>query len=347
MQRVGLPLLALILGAVVTVWLVARHRIVQDALRPLPGIVPPPAPAMDVLAPPRLPHCILAIQSGGTHVLATLRYLQRIHAVKPHLFRSVTCYAGTSMGSVVATLLALGYTPTQILSLVVEEAPHTLQRSVLWRLLTLDGVYRSRFNTRRMQRWLSVVYGDVRLRDLRQLVLVPATMDDGEIVTYHNFPGSPHGDMMVREIVMASCAAPVMLPPHKRRLDGALFAPSPGLHALLLLLQSYPSLSLQQVCMLCLGTHSPLSVRMPAQPGFWWYLRHAGYAVNIAIQSNRRSIHRHLLALLGDRCCIVDLPIPAELSSAWDGSLATQLVNVGSQYPLVLPWLDRHLTPDR
>ncbi len=344
MQRAALPLLGVLLGAVVAVWLVARHRIVQESRRPLPRIEPPPAPAMDVRAPPSSPHYILAIQSGGTHVLATLRYLQRIHAVKPALFRHLTCYAGTSMGSVVATLLALGHTPTQILALVAEEAPHTLQRSVLWRLLTLDGVYRSRFNTQRMQRWLRTVYGDTRLADVKQLVLVPATMDDGQIVTYHNFPGSPHGAVLVRDIVMASCAAPVMLPPHKRRLDGALFAPSPGLHALLLLLQSYPQLALQQVGMLCLGTHSPLSVRMPARPGLWWYLLHARHAINIAIQSNRRSIHRHLLALLGERCRVVDIPIPPELSSAWDGSTIAQLVNVGSQYPLVLPWLDRHFS---
>lgn len=346
MQAVAVTVLSLVLGSLVVAWVLARHHVLQEARRALPGIMPLCEPELPPARRHTSPQYILSIQSGGTHVLASLRYLQRLHAVQPgFVANSVTCFAGTSMGSVAATLLAMGYSPTQILQLVAEEAPHTLHRSLLWRMLTLEGVHQPLFGTTRMQKWVEVVYGDTRLGQLQRRVVVPATQNNGEITVYHNFPGSPHMHRLVRDVVMASCAAPIMLPPHKRHLDGALFAPNPGLHALMLVLQHHPHLSLNRVGMLCLGTHTQQKKRMPPKPGLWWYITHARQAIDLAIQSNRQSIHSHLLGLLGDRCCIVDIPIPPALASAWDGTTVTQLVNVGSQQPLVLPWLDRIMVP--
>jgi hypothetical protein len=159
---------------------------------------------------------------------------------------------------------------------------------------------------------------------------------------YHNFPGTPYGDMLVSDAILASCAAPTLLPKHSQQLDGALFAPSPGLHALLMLLQSHPQLTTRQVGVLCIGTHVKQPTPPPQKAGLLWYVLHARQAIHLAMHSNRQSIHRHLRTLLGDRCCIVDIAIPAALGDAWDPRNVSAVVNVGRQQPLVLPWLQRH-----
>ena len=300
---------------------------------------PPPSTPVLPLRPGYLR--VLSLQSGGMYLLASLRYVQRVEAERPGWLRNTLCFAGSSMGALIAVLLAQGHTPDKLMELLVAEAPHVLRRSGIWQVLTLGGLYRSVYGTRRMEAWLEQMFGDLTLASLGRYVIIPTmNLRKAQPIVYHNLPGSSYLGVKLKDIIAQSCAVPVLMPPRNGHLDGALVSPNPALHAALLLLHHVRGLRARDLRVLSLGHQWNLGeMHIPDRPGLLWYLYHFKHLLHAYIHSAQRSLDMRLEEILGDRLhgVLFRLPIyPGSLISGWrlKSRILQDVTLLGERYEL-------------
>ena len=340
----GVALLLVVLVCIgVLAWLVRSKLLrMRHQLQPELHILDPPST-------PALPRRgaggafrLLSLQSGGTYLLASLRYLERVEEeARPGWLESVSCFSGSSMGALIAVLLAQGHTPGALMGLLTAEAPHVLRRSGIWQLLTLGGLSSAMYGTRRLEAWLDQMFGDMTLASLSRYVVIPTmNLRKAQPVVYHNLPGSPFMGIQIKDVIAQSCAVPVLMPPRNGHLDGALVSPNPALHAALLLLHHVPGLRARDLRALTLGHRWVLgAVDVPESPGLLWYLMHFKHFLHAYIFSAQRSLDMRLEEILGDHIhnVLFNLPVyPGSVLSGWrlNKALLQQVTQMGDKYDL-------------
>ncbi|WP_028525198.1 patatin-like phospholipase family protein [Runella limosa] len=171
-------------------------------------------------------HRILALDGGGIRGAITLGYLEKIEVIlreryqKPD-FRLCDYYdliGGTSTGSIIATLLALGKSVEQIKTLYLElgEAIFSEKESFLRRYLL------AKFKPNKLKAKLDEHLGELTLgaEELKTgLAIVTKRSDTGGTWVFHN---NPHGKyyeankgILLKNIVRASTAAPSYFEPQQ------------------------------------------------------------------------------------------------------------------------------------
>jgi uncharacterized protein len=182
----------------------------------------------------RGPKRLLALDGGGIRGLVTLGYLKALESLlrtrygKPHL---VLCdyfdvIGGTSTGSLIATLIALGRCVSEIEHLYVGLAGEAFKLKNYWGFGAVGRRLGSKFDTQPLEKILHDSIGDARLesQDFRSgLMIVVKRVDTASVWPIVNFPAAkyfqdrkrPDGTislgnrhMPVWEILRASTAAP-------------------------------------------------------------------------------------------------------------------------------------------
>ncbi len=211
---------------------------------------------------------ILTFDGGGIRGLLTAVLLERIDRELPGWIDRADLLAGTSTGALIALGLAKGMRPTEVRELYEKHGPDIFHDSWLDNVQDLGRLVGAAYDNRRLRRVLKTRFGDMRLRDLRRRVLVPAfDLDNGSADParrawaakfFHNFPGpDSDGDRLVRDVALYTTAAPTYFPSVDGFIDGGVIANNPSLAALA---QSQDPRSgtrrppLRQVSLLSLGT---------------------------------------------------------------------------------------------
>ena len=179
---------------------------------------------------------ILSIDGGGfrgaysAHLLALIEEKQGVQW-KSHF----NLFAGTSTGSIIAAGLACGKTARDLAAIYKDHGETIFKKR--WGLR--KGYLASRYSNKALKSQLLEIFGDIKLGDVDVPLLIPATniglgcvhvfkskYDDG-------FIRDPN--VLVRDAVLASCAAPTYFAPHKvdenLLSDGGLWANNPSLAA--------------------------------------------------------------------------------------------------------------------
>ena len=174
------------------------------------------------------PKRILSLDGGGLRGVLTLAFLERLetilrerHGGDPDFRLSdyFDLIAGTSTGAIIAAGLATGRSTTDI-----KKMYHELGRRVFRKMPWRIGIFSPKFDIGPLKTVLADQLGDMPLgsEDIRTgLLLVSKRLDTGSVWPIHNNPrgkyfeapeddpiAKPNKDLLLRDVIRASCAAP-------------------------------------------------------------------------------------------------------------------------------------------
>ncbi len=178
-----------------------------------------------------LPKRILALDGGGVRGIATIAFLEEMEAKLREktgnrdlvLADQFDLIGGTSVGSIIATMLALGWPMEKVAKTFKVWCPDIFSSPMGF------GILRAKFRAGALTRHLSTALGDMRLDDPRLktgLAIITKRLDTGSpwwIVT--NNPNSRFWDgpnpedknhaLRVADLIRASTAAPTVFNPKR------------------------------------------------------------------------------------------------------------------------------------
>jgi predicted acylesterase/phospholipase RssA len=201
------------------------------------------------LPDPARPFTVLCLDGGGTAVLASARALAHLeNELGWPLRRRFDLLAGTSAGGILALAIAAAIPLHAFANAWAHSLPNIFAASSAPKGMaaTLVGLARSLLRPRHdgtgLRQWLAHPFPDgLLVGDLPARVLVPATdLTEGRarVLRTHHAPGRRHvAHWEVRDLALATTAAPIFLPVHRAHghawADGGLFANSPNTLALM------------------------------------------------------------------------------------------------------------------
>lgn len=179
---------------------------------------------------------ILSLSGGGFQGLFTALVLGRLEDEDRLALRDrFDAFAGTSVGGIIASAAAVGMPMSELARVFEKEGvrifsdrPAPITNAAVARDF-VRFVGRSKYDGAHLGRIVGSYCGEARLGDLDRPLLLPAVrLADGAPVL---FTPHSHPDTLLREAVMATCAAPIIFPPvmvaGALHADGALFANCP------------------------------------------------------------------------------------------------------------------------
>jgi patatin-like phospholipase/acyl hydrolase len=170
---------------------------------------------------------ILAICGGGYAGLFAAEFLSRLEGElggRP-LGELFDLISGTSIGGLLALGLAKGIKAAELPALLTKLGPALFGQPGY-------GIIRAKHDPQPLADEIHRIFGDAKLSSLERLVLIPTVnMTAGEALVFSNRPNDTTASTPIREVALATSAAPYFLPPHKADhrvyADGGLAANSP------------------------------------------------------------------------------------------------------------------------
>lgn len=253
---------------------------------------------------------VLSLTGGGYRGLFTAKVLVELAKAAKctgPLNQVFDVFAGTSIGGLMASALAVGVLPQRVLDAIDRFGPDvfpkkrqgTLRRIFFGTLYepgnlakAVDGALKDKANT--------------KLKDVQTGLLLPAVdWADGSIRLFRSgwFGKAYASDITLRDACLATSAAPTYFPPHVLNgapmLDGGLAANNPDAVVLLEILRRSPS-QLSNVHMLSIGTAGVDAQRRPEaaeRSGLRWADTLPVYMISVQEQSAAAQAR----GMLGDR----------------------------------------------
>ena len=186
---------------------------------------------------------ILAVDGGGTRGIYAAQILARVEEALGQTVKD--CFdllAGTSTGSIIAGAAAAGIPLGEVVGLFERESPRIFGRA---RFPSLISVFlRSRYSRATLEKVLQEYLPQTVLRDVSTpLMITSADITTGGVHVfksrYLGDLGEPYerdGDVLLRDAILASCAAPTYFDPKAvgpyLLTDGGLWANNPSIIAL-------------------------------------------------------------------------------------------------------------------
>jgi len=197
----------------------------------------------------------ITFDGGGIRGIVSAVLLERLLHYRPMLLNETDLLAGTSTGGLIALSLAAGQPIGHIRSLYQQHGREIFDRS-RW---TPFGLFGARYRNGALHKMVSGMFADKTLGQLAKRVLVPTfNLQRGSAKFFTNWdPNDEDCAVQVREVAMATTAAPTYFPTWNSFADGGLAANNPSAAAMALLLNPEAADSLQtpgEVKLLSIGT---------------------------------------------------------------------------------------------
>ncbi len=186
---------------------------------------------------------ILSIDGGGIRGIYPAHILHCIEKrLQINLFDTFDMIAGTSTGSIIAAGVATGVPAAGIVEMYKEHGAKIFRKKrfhLPWKSFQpmFDSVYSAQY----LENVLTDVFQDKRLGDIKKPLLLPST-DIGKgyvhvLKSGYSKEFTRDNNVLVKDAVLASCAAPTYFDPHKLNeyllADGGLWANNPALAAVI------------------------------------------------------------------------------------------------------------------
>lgn len=297
---------------------------------------------------------ILSLDGGGIRGLVTTVLLERAVAAHPTLLAQVDLYAGTSIGGMLALGLAAGIDVGDFRQAFLEQGGPILLDSARPPHLQ-DAADYSNHN---LKKFLSGMFGDMRMGDLPFHVLVTAYNLDSKRTNptqlrrakpkiFHNFDDNT-GDLNVRvvDVAMSTAAVPVVFPIYRGHVDGGAFAVNPSMCAVAQALdRGTGGQSLADVIVLSVSTgRSPDYIDVEDSGDWGWEQWSVEYRIMSTLMGNDREVVNYQCErLLGERYHRID-PILPNVVRLNDVFSIPQLLMTAMQAELSdsIGWLQAH-----
>lgn len=290
---------------------------------------------------------ILSINGGGVRGLIPLYTLREIEKKydKPiaHIF---DYFAGSSIGTVIISALLIsddGINPIhrceELYDMIEKLCKEIFQNSFYHRITTAYGWVGSKYPTENLEKILDQFFGERKLKDLLKPVCYPSFDGLSQKPVY--FTREKHGDLLIKDILRGTTAAPTYFDPKELLMEGVrlncgqfdfsdkkhllydsgIVVNNPGLVAELHATHNMRIIDKSQIFELCLGTGDS-KVPQPTNNGMWgWVNSIIGYLFS---GFNENEMYQLYLALDKDNVLFVNVDIDSkydQLDNASDESI--------------------------
>ena len=211
---------------------------------------------------------IIALDGGAMKGLITALILQRLENACPGLLARTHMFAGTSTGSIGASVCAKGLSPETLKELYYMHGENIFRnKGIATSLLDLGNILGSKFDNEPLKQAVASIFpSSFKLRDLGKKILISAFDCDGESLPgnkqrrkcwsakfLHNF--NDEGEETVLDCILASTAAPTYFPLYHGFADGGLVCNEPVMAAISQVVSAkYGSCRLEDIVVLNVGT---------------------------------------------------------------------------------------------
>ena len=186
---------------------------------------------------------ILSLDGGGARGIFPARVLNLIEKkLGIDIHNTFDLIVGTSTGSIVAASVAIKYDLSKLVKGYEHYAPQIFKKpSFPLNIVKWKGLYRSKYDSRRLEDFLHSEFGEIKLGDIKSPLIINATnVSTGKVHVFkskyqqHQRDQSQYirdGGVPLYKAVLASCSAPVYFDPVKIGdeliCDGGLWANNP------------------------------------------------------------------------------------------------------------------------
>jgi uncharacterized protein len=304
---------------------------------------------------------ILSCDGGGIRGVLTAVLLDRLQTRYPALLQdkpnTLTMYAGTSTGGILALGLAAGMSPAKIRDLYVINGKLIFDASWTHDVVELGGLSGAKYDNVNLKQILQETFGALKLKDLQHRVLIASFSLDNQDANpsqrswspkfFHNFPGTDSdGESLVVDVAMSTSAAPTYFPSYGVFIDGGVIANNPSMAAVAQVLDSRNQpderASLVQVKLLSVGTGDSLQY-IAGQDHDWGDAQWIKPILTVMMDGSVGVADFQCQQLLGDRYCRLEPEFPAGQSFPMDDvSKVVDLMNFAQSCDLTgtIAWLE-------
>jgi len=303
---------------------------------------------------------IVSFDGGGIRGALTAVLLNRLSIAYPSLLQdranTITMFAGTSTGGILALGIAAGLTPAQIRDLYVTNGKLIFDSSWTRDVVDIGGIGGAKYDNQNLKQILLETFGARRLQDLTPRVLIASFSLDNESQDpssrtwnpkfFHNFPGiDSDGESLVVDVAMCTSAAPTYFPSYGVYVDGGVIANNPSMAAIAQALdgrnQANERATLNEIKLLSLGTGASMQY-VGGIDHDWGDAQWIKPILNVMMDGSVGVADFQCQQLLGNRYCRVEPIFPAGKSFPMDDvSKIVDLMDLAQSYDLTstVAWL--------
>jgi patatin-like phospholipase/acyl hydrolase len=304
---------------------------------------------------------ILSCDGGGIRGVLSAVLLNRLSAAYPNLLQdrpdTISMYAGTSTGGILALGLAAGLTPAQIRDLYVTDGKLIFDSSWTRDVVELGGLSGSKYDNVNLKQILQETFGARKLQDLKPRVLIASFSLDNQASDpasrtwnpkfFHNFTGADSdGDSLLVDVAMSTSAAPTYFPSYGVYIDGGVIANNPSIAAVVQAMdgrnQPGERATLDGIKLLSIGTGASLQYIDDVDHD-WGDAQWIKPILNVMMDGSVGVADFECRQLLGNSYCRVEPIFPAGKSFAMDDvSKAVDLMDQANSFDLAstVAWLN-------
>ena len=198
---------------------------------------------------------ILAFDGGGIRGALSVEILCRIVDKYPRFLDEIDLFTGTSTGSIIASLLAKGVPLSEIKKLYSKEVSKKIFSKPKLNFT------KPKFNNKNLENLISNYFNDsFKISDFKKYIIIPAfylgdkNTNSWEPVFFNNLSKNNTSNIIAKDAILASCAAPTYFPSHKNYIDGGVVANSPTAISLIKTLSLLPKYKKEDILILSIGT---------------------------------------------------------------------------------------------
>ena len=303
---------------------------------------------------------ILSCDGGGIRGVLTAVLLNRLSGAYPALLQdrpgTITMFAGTSTGGILALGLADAMTPAQIRDLYVTNGKLIFDSSWTRDVVELGGLSGSKYDNVNLKQILQETFGAKKLQDLKPRVLVASfsldnALDESQRTWnpkfFHNFTGDDSdGESLLVDVAMSTSAAPTYFPSYGVFIDGGVIANNPSMAAVVQAMDGRniagERATLDGIKLLSIGTGASLQY-IDGQNHDWGDAQWIKPILNVMMDGSVGVADFECQQLLGNRYCRVEPIFPAGKSFPMDDvSKIVDLMDLANSFDLTstVAWLN-------
>lgn len=246
-------------------------------------------------------HNILAFDGGGVCAIFQSSLLRELESYYP-LIHEFNMFAGSGTGGIVATALATGRQPNEVTELLktINTKIYCKSKSGLACLFT--GA--TRHSSEKLHSILIEFFGEMRLGDCKQRVIIPTVMLHDSSVRSFDSMKQQDASVSIVDVLLATTAMPTLFSPHEISdlntvfIDGTIACNNPSMEAIRISLND--GIMTPNIRMISLGTGIQPKVQMPSRLQNKSSIKWMTILINSFIHTNSNLVHSNCKTLLSE-----------------------------------------------
>lgn len=177
---------------------------------------------------------ILSLNGGGYKGLFTALILNEIESrLNEPLIHYIDLIAGTSAGSIIACALSTGIRSCEIVEILLKEGKDIFKKDLAWQISSCFGLTKSKYSNKPIESFLNKIFGEKKFKEcFTNTICISYNITTNTPMIFKNYK---QPDILIKDVVRASSAAPTFFPTHKINgnmyIDGAVTANNPAIIA--------------------------------------------------------------------------------------------------------------------